>query len=223
MVSIISKFLEEITSLQAAATLIRTACSKTNVCDHSGLLPRIVSLTPKLCSKSCGCLALHKEQIQSADVSFRAFSSVYAGRPEDSGISLQIVQDLGPRIPVFGVCMGHQCIGQIFGGRIIRAPEGVMHGKTSLVYHNNTSLLRVSKSICISCMDGTRWYVHVVPGGNMYDETQMLSCLHQDMACRNKAWLAACSNVAMRGKAACIPVATIGGISLHCQCRQPTG
>ena len=67
-----------------------------------------------------------------------------AGRPEDSGISLQIVQRLGPSIPVFGVCMGHQCIGQVFGGRIIRAPGGVMHGKTSLVYHNNTSLMKVS-------------------------------------------------------------------------------
>lgn len=67
-----------------------------------------------------------------------------AGRPEDSGISLQVVEQLGPRIPVFGVCMGHQCIGQIFGGRIIRAPGGVMHGKTSLVYHNNTSLMKAS-------------------------------------------------------------------------------
>ena len=70
---------------------------------------------------------------------------LFAGRPEDSGISLQIVEQLGPRIPVFGVCMGHQCIGQIFGGRIIRAPGGVMHGKTSLVYHNNTSLMKASQ------------------------------------------------------------------------------
>jgi len=69
-----------------------------------------------------------------------------AGRPEDSGISLQIVQQLGPQIPVFGVCMGHQCIGQIFGGNITRAPGGVMHGKTSLVYHNNTSLMKVCQA-----------------------------------------------------------------------------
>ncbi len=66
-----------------------------------------------------------------------------AGRPEDSGISLQIVQELGPELPVFGVCMGHQCIGQVFGGNVVRAPGGAMHGKTSLVYHNNTSLLKV--------------------------------------------------------------------------------
>jgi hypothetical protein len=69
------------------------------------------------------------------------------GRPEDSGISLDIIQRLGPEVPVFGVCMGHQCIGQVFGGRVVRAPGGVMHGKTSLVYHNNTSLLKVSQRL----------------------------------------------------------------------------
>ncbi|KAI7840842.1 hypothetical protein COHA_005488 [Chlorella ohadii] len=64
------------------------------------------------------------------------------GRPEDSGISLEIIQKLGPRgFPVFGVCMGHQCIGQVFGGNVVRAPCGVMHGKTSPVFHTNTGLL----------------------------------------------------------------------------------
>ena len=73
---------------------------------------------------------------------------------------------------MFGVCMGHQCIGQIFGGRIIRAPKGVMHGKTSLVYHNNTSLLRVSEA-----------NLHLIHRrGLMHDELQLLSRLHQDMA-----------------------------------------
>mmetsp|Transcript_11035 Transcript_11035/g.31193 ORF Transcript_11035/g.31193 Transcript_11035/m.31193 type:complete len:216 (-) Transcript_11035:1117-1764(-) len=58
------------------------------------------------------------------------------GRPEDSGISLEIIEKLGPEgIPTFGVCMGHQCIGQVFGGKIIRAPCGVMHGKSSPVTH----------------------------------------------------------------------------------------
>ena len=105
-------------------------------------------------------------QVQSAGVHVTPAGLSFAGRPEDSGISLQIVQELGPRIPVFGVCMGHQCIGQIFGGRIIRAPKGVMHGKTSLVYHNNTSLLRVSVSTCISC--ACRIF--------FMKEPQMLSC-----------------------------------------------
>ncbi|KAF0890432.1 hypothetical protein E2562_002809 [Oryza meyeriana var. granulata] len=58
------------------------------------------------------------------------------GEPQDSGISLQTVLELGPTIPIFGVCMGLQCIGEAFGGKIIRAPSGVMHGKSSPVYYD---------------------------------------------------------------------------------------
>uniref|UniRef100_A0A2P2PIN6 anthranilate synthase n=1 Tax=Rhizophora mucronata TaxID=61149 RepID=A0A2P2PIN6_RHIMU len=58
------------------------------------------------------------------------------GTPQDSGISLQTVLDLGPIIPLFGVCMGLQCIGEAFGGKIVRSPHGVMHGKSSLVYYD---------------------------------------------------------------------------------------
>lgn len=63
------------------------------------------------------------------------------GRPEDSGISLEIIRELGPELPLLGVCMGHQCIGQVFGGRVIRAPCGVMHGKSSLVHHSGIGVL----------------------------------------------------------------------------------
>ncbi|KAK9867869.1 hypothetical protein WJX84_004123 [Apatococcus fuscideae] len=56
------------------------------------------------------------------------------GRPEDSGISLALVRHMAPSTPVFGVCMGHQCIGQVWGAHITRAPGGVMHGKSSMVY-----------------------------------------------------------------------------------------
>ncbi|GAA0171289.1 hypothetical protein Leryth_007300 [Lithospermum erythrorhizon] len=58
------------------------------------------------------------------------------GAPQDSGISLQTVLELGPLVPLFGVCMGLQCIGEAFGGKIVRSPFGVMHGKKSLVYYN---------------------------------------------------------------------------------------
>lgn len=60
------------------------------------------------------------------------------GAPQDSGISLQTVLELGPTVPLFGVCMGLQCIGEAFGGKIVRAPNGVMHGKSSLVYYDET-------------------------------------------------------------------------------------
>ncbi|MGQ9838288.1 MAG: anthranilate synthase component II [Cyanobacteriota bacterium] len=56
------------------------------------------------------------------------------GRPEDAGISLQVICELGPVLPILGVCLGHQCIGQVYGGKIVPAPE-LMHGKTSQIYH----------------------------------------------------------------------------------------
>ncbi|KAJ6844971.1 anthranilate synthase beta subunit 1, chloroplastic-like [Iris pallida] len=58
------------------------------------------------------------------------------GTPQDSGISLQTVLELGPSIPLFGVCMGLQCIGEAFGGKIVRSPFGVVHGKSSPVYYD---------------------------------------------------------------------------------------
>ena len=56
------------------------------------------------------------------------------GRPEDAGISMDLIRELGPKLPVLGVCLGHQCIGQVFGAQIVAAPE-LMHGKTSSIYH----------------------------------------------------------------------------------------
>ncbi|KAH9533469.1 hypothetical protein CY35_18G054200 [Sphagnum magellanicum] len=58
------------------------------------------------------------------------------GTPQDSGISLETVVKLGPSIPLFGVCMGLQCMGEAYGGKIVRAPKGVMHGKTSAVFYD---------------------------------------------------------------------------------------
>ncbi|KAF9625330.1 hypothetical protein IFM89_021700 [Coptis chinensis] len=58
------------------------------------------------------------------------------GTPQDSGISLETVLKLGPILPVFGVCMGLQCIGEAFGGKVVRSPFGVVHGKSSLVYYD---------------------------------------------------------------------------------------
>lgn len=56
------------------------------------------------------------------------------GRPEHAGISLSLIKDLGPTLPILGVCLGHQSIGQVYGGKIVSAPE-LMHGKTSEIYH----------------------------------------------------------------------------------------
>ena len=61
------------------------------------------------------------------------------GDPEDGGISNDVIRAFGPTTPVLGVCLGHQCIGHVFGGVVSRAPR-LMHGKTSSVYHNGLGL-----------------------------------------------------------------------------------
>lgn len=63
------------------------------------------------------------------------------GRPEDAGISLELIKELGQELPILGVCLGHQSIGQVFGGKIISAPE-LMHGKTSQVSHTGVGVFR---------------------------------------------------------------------------------
>lgn len=62
------------------------------------------------------------------------FISPGPGTPDDAGISKQLIRELGPSIPTLGICLGHQCIGEVFGGVVTRAPR-LMHGKTSPVYH----------------------------------------------------------------------------------------
>lgn len=63
------------------------------------------------------------------------------GRPENAGISLELIEKLGPTMPILGVCLGHQSIGQVFGGKIISAPE-LMHGKTSQVSHTSVGVFQ---------------------------------------------------------------------------------
>jgi len=62
------------------------------------------------------------------------------GRPADAGISEAVIQTFGPTIPILGVCLGHQCIGEVFGGRISPA-EALMHGKTSWIRHHGAGVL----------------------------------------------------------------------------------
>lgn len=63
------------------------------------------------------------------------------GRPQDAGISCALIREFAERIPILGICLGHQCIGEVFGGRVIRAKR-LMHGKTSLIYHNSQTIFK---------------------------------------------------------------------------------
>ena len=63
------------------------------------------------------------------------------GRPENAGVSSDLIRELGRDVPILGVCLGHQCIAQVFGGEIVRA-ERLMHGKTSQIHHQHRGVFR---------------------------------------------------------------------------------
>ena len=63
------------------------------------------------------------------------------GTPADSGISLEAIDQLGPIVPVLGVCLGHQAIAAVFGGKVVRA-DRIMHGKTSMIFHDGHSIFQ---------------------------------------------------------------------------------
>ncbi len=79
------------------------------------------------------------------------------GRPEDAGISLELIKELGPALPILGVCLGHQSIGQVFGGKIVSAPV-LMHGKTSQVEHAGVGVFQGVESPMIA----TRYHSLVI-------------------------------------------------------------
>ncbi|WP_287130382.1 aminodeoxychorismate/anthranilate synthase component II [Candidatus Cyanaurora vandensis] len=63
------------------------------------------------------------------------------GHPAQAGVCLELVQTLGPELPILGVCLGHQCLGAVYGGRVVRA-ETLMHGKTSPIHHQGQGVFR---------------------------------------------------------------------------------
>ena len=96
------------------------------------------------------------------------------GTPDDSGVSLDALRELAGEIPIFGVCLGHQAIGQVFDGKVVRARQ-IMHGKTSPVHHRGQGVfaglpnpfdatryhsLVVEKASLPACLEVTAWTQH---------------------------------------------------------------
>ena len=79
------------------------------------------------------------------------------GRPENSGISCEVIEKFSGKIPILGVCLGHQCIGYVFGGKIVGAKK-LMHGKTSLIYHSGKNIYKGLKNPFIA----TRYHSLVI-------------------------------------------------------------
>jgi anthranilate synthase component II len=86
------------------------------------------------------------------------------GRPEDAGIMCEVIERFAGEIPLFGVCLGHQAIGHVYGGRVVSAPT-IMHGKTSMVSHNGTGVFAGLESP----IEATRYHSLVVDRSSMPD------------------------------------------------------
>jgi anthranilate synthase/aminodeoxychorismate synthase-like glutamine amidotransferase len=90
--------------------------------------------------------------------------------PDAAGISCALIARLGPTIPILGVCLGHQCIGQVYGGRVVRAPQPV-HGKTAAIYHTGAGVLRGLPSP----FTATRYHSLIVERASLPDVLEIIA------------------------------------------------
>jgi anthranilate synthase/aminodeoxychorismate synthase-like glutamine amidotransferase len=86
------------------------------------------------------------------------------GTPDDAGLSNEVIEHFAGQVPVLGVCLGHQCIGQLYGGTVVRAPE-IMHGKTSLIRHEEAGVFAGLPSP----LEATRYHSLVVRRDDLPD------------------------------------------------------
>ncbi len=93
----------------------------------------------------CEMDVVRNDQITISEIRKRGYAGVVLspgpGDPSDSGICRDVVQELSGKLPILGVCLGHQVIGEMFGGKVVRAPR-LMHGKTSMILHDDSELFR---------------------------------------------------------------------------------
>ena len=93
------------------------------------------------------------------------------GDPSDAGISREIIRQLGPETPILGVCLGHQCIGEVFGGKIMPAPS-LMHGKTSTIHHNGDPLFDGVPQP----FEAARYHSLIVAPDSVPDSLKVIAC-----------------------------------------------
>jgi anthranilate synthase component 2/para-aminobenzoate synthetase component 2 len=103
--------------------------------------------------------------------------------PNEAGISMDVIRELSATIPILGVCLGHQCIGQVFGARIVRAAQ-VMHGKTSQIFHDEAGMFAGISNPFVA----TRYHSLVIAPESMPDVLEVSAKTWQDeiMGVRHK-------------------------------------
>jgi anthranilate synthase/aminodeoxychorismate synthase-like glutamine amidotransferase len=105
--------------------------------------------------------------------------------PLEAGISNAVIERFGPRIPLLGVCLGHQCIGHTFGAKVVRA-DRIMHGKTSMIYHDGQAIYRGLPNP----FEATRYHSLVIQPGTLPDAFEVVARTDQDeiMGVRHKTY-----------------------------------
>ena len=108
------------------------------------------------------------------------------GRPEDAGISVDVIRRFGPSVPILGVCLGHQAIGVVYGGTVCRA-SAPMHGKTSTIVHDGKGLFRG----IVAPFSAGRYHSLVISNERVPDELEVAARTREDgtiMAVRHRSY-----------------------------------
>ncbi|MDR3635392.1 MAG: aminodeoxychorismate/anthranilate synthase component II [Isosphaeraceae bacterium] len=105
--------------------------------------------------------------------------------PLEAGISNSVIERFGPRVPLLGVCLGHQCIGHTFGAKVVRA-DRIMHGKTSLIHHDGKGIYRGVPSP----FEATRYHSLVIQPGTLPDALEVVAWTDENeiMGVRHKSY-----------------------------------
>jgi para-aminobenzoate synthetase component 2 len=107
------------------------------------------------------------------------------GDPDQAGVCLEVLRELGPELPILGVCLGHQCLGQVFGGQVVRAGE-LMHGKTSPVHHGGQGVFEGLPEPLVA----TRYHSLIVDRHTLPEALEVTAWLEDGtiMGLRHRQW-----------------------------------
>ena len=107
------------------------------------------------------------------------------GDPDQAGVCMEVLRELGPALPILGVCLGHQCLGQVFGGQVVRARE-LMHGKTSPVHHNGLGVFEGLPEP----LTATRYHSLIVDRPSLPESLEVTAWLEDGtiMGLRHRQW-----------------------------------
>jgi anthranilate synthase/aminodeoxychorismate synthase-like glutamine amidotransferase len=119
-------------------------------------------------------LVLRNDRVGLDEIEARAPSHIIISpgpcTPTEAGISNEVIRRFAPRVPLLGVCLGHQCIGHTFGAKVVRA-DRIMHGKTSLIHHDGRGVYRGMSNP----FEATRYHSLVIQPGTLPDEFQVVA------------------------------------------------